>query len=197
MFSPPDLLKDKILREAPTCRGWGPWDRSLVFANSEVKAIKLKNGTMPIPPRSVAVQPTFDMDVAIGWQSCIAGKVNVRAKVVRADPGSPDGVSWTIIHAGQIEQKVLAQGTLDRVESISIPAAADADTLAAITVQKGDGLCLLIDSRELSQCESTTVVDLVITEAGASGRTWDLAKDVAADIQAGNGLLLSASCPCM
>ena len=142
MFSPNDLLRDKLACAAPKYRGWSTaGGNPLVFANSDSKVIQGRIGK--IPPRGVAVACTFDLDVAVGWQSPIAGKVNVRAKVAR-DYTSADGVSWAIIHSSRTGQKVLAKGTVDRVESLSVPAAADADALAAVNVQKGDGLCLLI-----------------------------------------------------
>jgi len=185
MFSPQDLLKDKFVAAVTACRGWGKWETPFVLANTGSEAARLLNGAISIPPRSVAVHPGADLDVAIGWQSPVAGKVSVRAKVAHAHPSGGDGVSWAVIHAGHTGQKVLAQGAIDRGGSLSVPAAADADKLAAVAVQKGEGLCLLIGPRATHQCD-TTVADLVITEAGASGRVWDLAKDVAADIQAGN-----------
>ena len=193
-FSPQDLLKDKFSvpttavsdkAAAPTCRGWGKWETPFVLANSGSEGAKLLNGVITIPARSVAVHPGADLDVAIGWLSPIAGKVNVRAIVTHAHPSGGDGVSWAIVHTSQGGQKVLAHGAIDRGGSVSIPLAADADKLAALTMHKGDGLSVQIGPRATYQCDST-VVNLVITEAGASGRVWDLAKDVAADMQAGN-----------
>ena len=185
IFLPKNMLKDKFVSTVAACLGWGKAESPFVLANSGTEEAKLLNGAISIPPRSVAVHPNADLDVAIGWQSPIAGKVSIRAKVAHAHPSGGDGVSWALIHYSQTGQKLLAHGVIGRGGSQTIPPAADADRLAAVAVQKGDGLCLLIGPRANCQCD-TTVVDMVITEVEAPGRVWNLAKDVAADIRAGN-----------
>jgi len=109
----------------------------------------------------------------------------VRAKVSHAHPGGGDGVTWAIIHTSQADRKVLVQGVLDRAGSVSVSDVADADELSAVAVQRGDGLSLQIGRRGNHFCDST-VVDLIVTEADPPGRIWDLAGDVAANIQASN-----------
>ena len=178
-------LKDTFVTAVPACRGWGKWETPCVYANSSTGTAVFLNGAISIPPRSVAVHPGAYLDVAVGWQSPVSGKVNVRAKVTHVHPSGGDGVTWAIIHAGQAGRKMLAQGVVDRAGAQSIPAAADVDKLTAVTVEKGDGLFLLIGPRETHNCDST-LVELVITDTQDNSRVWDLAKDVSADIQAGN-----------
>ena len=175
-------LVDTFATEAPVCRGWGKWETPCVYANSGTEKATFLDGIISIPPRNVAVHPGEALDVAVGWQSPVAGKVNVQAKVTHAHPTGGDGVSWAIIHAGQSGRRVLVQGVIDRAGSQSIP---EAGKLLAATVQKGDGLILQIGPRDNYHCDST-VVELVITEADAPGRVWDLVKEVVPDMQAGN-----------
>ena len=178
-------LKDTLETAVPACRGWGKRETPCVYANSGTGTASFLSGAISIPPRSVAVHPGAYLDVAVGWQSPVSGKVKVRAKVTHAHPAGGDGVTWAIIHAGQAGRKMLAQGVVERAGVQAIPAAADVDKLAAVAVEKGDGVFLLIGPREHHNCDST-VVELVITDTQDNSRVWDLTKDVVADIQAAN-----------
>ncbi|HPS02167.1 MAG TPA: alpha-galactosidase, partial [Candidatus Sumerlaeota bacterium] len=181
-----NLLKDTFVTPVPACRGWGKWDAPpFVFANSGKEAAVFQNGDISIPLRSISVHPGPDRDVAVGWQSPFSGKVDVRAKVTHAHPSGGDGVSWALILVRGASSRVLAQGVLDRAGERSIPDTAEAGKFAAVSVRQGDGLYLKIGRRETHFCDST-VIALTITDAGDRSRVWDLAKDVAADIQAAN-----------
>jgi hypothetical protein len=110
VFLSEDLLKDKCVSAVAACRGWGRWETPFVLANTGSETAGFLNGAISIPPRSVGVHPGADGDVAVGWQSPIAGKVNVRAKVAHDHPGAGDGVTWAVIHESQAGQKVLVAG---------------------------------------------------------------------------------------
>lgn len=99
VVSPQHLLKDTFVSDVASCRGWGAWTTPFVLANSSDETAKLLSGGISIPPRSVAVHPGSDRDVAVGWQSPLSGKVSIRAKVSAAHNG--DGVAWAILHQGQ------------------------------------------------------------------------------------------------
>jgi hypothetical protein len=178
------LLINKVSSPAEKLPGWGKWVTPFVLANGGSEAATLL-GVITFPPGSILVHPGSDRDVAIGWLSPIAGNVKVRAKVTKAHIGHGDGVSWKIIHSSQAEKKVLVAGEIENDGSQEIPLAADASKLADVTMQKDDLLYLQIGRRGGHGGDST-VVELVIAEVGGSGRVWNLAKDVAADIQAGN-----------
>ena len=138
-----------------------------------------------IPPRSVAVYPGPDHDIAVGWRSPIAGKVGVRAKVADAHPGGGDGVEWSIVHDAKSGRKILAGGAIDKGGSQTIPSAADTDKGASATIEPGDMLSLIVGVRG-SHERDTTSIELTLVEIGGKRRRWDLAKDVVRDIQAGN-----------
>jgi hypothetical protein len=178
-----NLLKDK-LDAGGKHPGWGS-DTPTVYANPANEPLKLLNGAIIVPPRAVVAHPGPDRDVAVGWQSPITGQVSLRAKVVHGHPGGGDGVSWSVVHDSPAGPKVLVQGAIDHDGAQAIPAAADAGKLAAIAVQKGAGLTLVIGRRNHHFCD-TTLVELVIAETNGSGRSWDLTKDVVGDIGAAN-----------
>jgi len=185
--SPTELLTTKIdAREKATAvSGWGSKQTPSVFAYAGTEPGTLLNGIIKLPPRSIAVHPGPDCDIAIGWRSPTIGKVSVKAKVAHAHPSGGNGVEWSVVHDAKAGRKVLATGAIDRGGSMAIPAAADADKLAAVAVEPGDLLSLVIGNRGEYSCD-TTSVELTITEVADKPRTWDLAKDVVENIQAGN-----------
>ena len=184
---PKDLLDAKMdSREGTSAaKGWGSRDTPCIYANADLEPARFLSGAITVPPRGVAVHPGPASDVAVGWRSPIAGKVGVKAKVADAHPGGGNGVEWSIVHDAKAGRKVLARGAIDRGGSQAIPPPAEAGKLAAVAVEPGDVLSLVIGCRGEHQCD-TTCIELTIAEAGAKGRTWDLARDVASDIQAGN-----------
>jgi hypothetical protein len=177
----PDLLKDKYVAPGSECQGWGRWETPSVLANSDIEAVHLLGGAITIPPMGVVVHPGQDRDVSVAWKSPIAGKVNVRAKVVHAHPSGGDGVTWTVAHAGQAGRKVLAQGVIERGGSVAV----EGGMLLGVSVRQGDALGLAIGPRGSHQCDSTAI-EFTVTEIGEAGRVWDLAKDIARDLHAGN-----------
>ena len=121
----------------------------------------------------------------MGWLSPIAGAVKVQATVSDPDSGGGDGVSWAIVHTGRNGTTVLAKGVIPNGGAQAVPSAADASVLDNIMVEPGDGLHMQIGPRA-NYYSDTTVMNLAITELNSPGRTWNLAGDVASNIQAGN-----------
>lgn len=183
--SPPHLLTNTFVAEVASCRGWGQWTTPFVLANRSAEAAQLLSGLITIPAGSVAVHPGPDRDVAVAWRSPIAGRVNLRAKVADAHPVGGDGIVWAILQETPAGAKPLAQGVIDPGGSQSIPAAADRGALTGLAVQPGDTLALVIGRRDNHHCD-TTRIEWVISEAESGGRVWDLAKEVAPDIESGN-----------
>jgi len=184
---PADLLTEKIdVREGTTAvSGWGSKQTPSVLAYAGAEPGSLLNGAIRLPPRSIAVHPGPDCDVAIGWRSPIVGKVSVKARIAHAHPSGGNGVDWSIVHDAKAGRNLLARGEIDRGGAMAVPSAADADKLAAVAVEPGDVLSLIVGNRGDYTCD-TTSTELTITEVGDKGRTWDLAKDVVGSIQAGN-----------
>ena len=182
-----ELLKAKLnaIGGIPAVKGWGRKETPVVYSNPKPGPAVVMANAITIPPRSVAVHPAPDRDVAVGWRSPLAGEVRVQAKVADAHPASGNGVEWWIVHDAESGRKTLAGGAIDRGHSQTIPPTAHAAKLAAVAVRPGDVVSLVVGARGSHVCDSTTV-ELTITEVGGKGRTWDLARDVVADIQAGN-----------
>ena len=186
--SPPgDLLTTKLgpSAERPAIMGWGTKATPLVYANAAATPAVIMNA-ITVPPRSVALHPSPTLDVAVGWRNPSAGRVSIRAKVTDAHPSGGNGVEWSIVlRDAKSRRKVLAGGMVDRAGSQTIPPPADVAKLAAVTVVPGEVISLVVGPRGSYGCDSTSV-ELTITEVGGSGRTWNLARDVVANIQAGN-----------
>jgi hypothetical protein len=185
--APAELLTGKIdAREGNTSvSGWGSKETPSAFAYPGTEPGTLLGGVIRLPPRSIAVHPGPDCDVAVGWRSPVAGKVSVKAKVLHAHPSGGNGVDWAIVHESKAGHKVLARGAIDRGGATAIPSAADAGKLAAVVVEPGDLVSLVVGNRGDYTCD-TTCTELTITEAGDKARTWDLARDVVENLQAAN-----------
>ncbi len=182
---PAGILREKFSIPSSEYRGWGRWETPAVWANHSTQTVQVLGGAVTVPPTSIVVHPGASQDVGVVWRSPFSGKVSVRGRFAHAHPSGGDGVSWAISRDGKSGRKALAHGTVDRGGSRAIPTAAEAGSLDAIAVEKDDFLRLVIGSRE-SHLYDSTLVDIVLTEVGGQGRVWDLAKDIAADIQQGN-----------
>ena len=162
-------------------RGWGqaasPW-----FAVNRGEAATVEGITFPA--RGAAMHPGSDCDVAVAWKSPFDGEIGVRAKVTHIQPGGGDGVTWSIAHETSGKTSTLAEGVLDNGGSQTI---ANVAKLTEIAVRKDDRILLTVGRRGGHQCDSTAI-EFVITQPGGKGRTWDLLRDVADNVLAGNPL---------
>jgi len=184
---PAELLTAKIdAREGTTAvSGWGSKQTPSIFAHAGVEPGTLLNGAIKLPAHSIAVHPGPDCDIAVGWRSPIAGKVSIKAKVAHAHPSGGNGVEWAIVHDGKSGRTVLAHGAIERGGATMVPLPADAGKLAAVVVEPGDLVSLVVGNRGDYTCD-TTSTELTIAEVGDKPRTWDLSRDVVENIQAGN-----------
>lgn len=182
-----DLLEEKMnSRDGDIAfSGWGSPNTPCVYTHTGAEQATVLNGMIHLPPRSVMVHPGPDRDIAVGWRSPVAAKVSVKAKVVHSHPSGGNGLDWSIVHLSKAGRQVLSKGEIERGGSQVIPPAADADALAAMAVEPGDILSLIVGNRGEHTCDSTTI-ELVIVQAGDKGRNWDLTRDVIDTIQAGN-----------
>ena len=182
-FAATDLFKEKFADKTTGIVGWGSSATPHFYVNPGIEELSLLKGAIKVPPHGVVVHPGADTDVVVGWQSPITGTVHVRARVMHGHPSAGDGVTWAIKHG----TAVLTQGKVARAGTAHVPAAQekDAEKLAAVPVAKGDGISMVIGRNGEHSCD-TTFIEFVITEVTGEKRVWDLAKDVLADIQAGN-----------
>jgi len=155
-------------------KAWGG-ERDLgVAANAGDETVRVP-GTMK--PRGITVHPAPHRQVVVGWKSPVTAAVDIEATVQRAHIGCGNGTTWSLeAWRGGMRQR-LAGGTLDNGK------AAPTGSIGPVGVRRGDAISLVVGSRDGNHSCDTTAVDLTI-RAGAS--SWDLSRDVSADLLAGN-----------
>ena len=155
--------------------GWkkGGADLPVVIANSSDKPLPT------LPAKSVVVHPTPGEFVAVVWKSPIAGGVTIASRVVHVNPAGGNGVAWQLEHRRGDKATLLGESLLDRGQE-------GKGAAQSFAVEKGDLLVLAVDPRNSDHSYDSTEVALTITEDGNGRRSWELGKDVVADIQAGN-----------
>ena len=160
----------------PWVKGWGADPPNLIVNSSETDTANVPG---LVPPRTVGVHPTPTHYVGVGWQSPISGVVKIEAQVIDRHSGG-NGVEWWLVVQRGMREEWLASGVADDGQVVRVP------LVAAHVVRKDDVLSLRIGPRDADYSCDQTQIDLVITEKGGKSRIWDLAKDVSADIHAGN-----------
>ncbi|MSQ94267.1 MAG: DUF1592 domain-containing protein [Gemmataceae bacterium] len=153
-------------------QGWGRPETPVLVANSSDQHVRIPGN---MKPRSVAVHPSPKLNAVVGWQSPVAGKLRVAAKVGHAHPECGDGVSFALeLRRGATRQRLavgIAQGTKEpKIDPVEI------------TVKEGDLISVVISPRTNHSCD-LTAIDLTLS---LGDKTWDLAKDVSGDVLAGN-----------
>ena len=143
-------------------------------------------GSLTIPARCAAMHPGPDRDVAVGWRSPLKGRVSVKGKVAAGDARGGNGTEWAVVHESKAGRAVLARGAINPGQAQALPPDADAAKLGDVAVEAGDTLALVVSARDGNHVCDTTIVELAIVERGGEKRTWDLTKDVADSIHAGN-----------
>jgi hypothetical protein len=151
-------------------------DLPVVVANSSDKTLQIPGR---VSGHTVGVHPTPQEFVAVAWKSPVEGTVRVAARVAHAHPACGNGVAWWLEHRHADRAALLGEGTLDLGQEAKPPE-------KSIKVEKGDLLVLAVDPRDADHSCDMTEIWLTITEDGKPNRVWDLARDISADVQAGN-----------
>ncbi|MEI8089819.1 MAG: DUF1592 domain-containing protein [Opitutaceae bacterium] len=173
-----ELLKQPIRDRGnfPFIHGWGEGDSPVILANSSDQIVRIP-GTME--PRSIAVHPSAQSQVVIGWRSPIAGTFRIDTTVNHAHIGCGNGIRWALeLRRGNTRQ-TFAQGTLSAGKLAKI------DPVDSVGLLPGDLISLLIGSRGDSGCD-LTAVNLTLTSASPQPQTWNLAADLSSNILLGN-----------
>ncbi|HWY87424.1 MAG TPA: DUF1587 domain-containing protein, partial [Gemmataceae bacterium] len=153
-------------------QGWGVPQTPNLVANSSDQHVRIPGN---MKPHGVAVHPAPKLNAVVGWQSPIAGKIRVTAKVAHAHPECGDGVTWSLELCRGTARQPLGAGVAQGGKEPKIDP-------VDIDVQEGDLVALMIGPRANHSCD-LTAVDLTLT---SGDKTWDLAKDVSSDVLAGN-----------
>jgi mono/diheme cytochrome c family protein len=177
---PLTLLDDKTgpSNDRPAISGWKKKgiDLPIVLANSSDKLEQIPGR---VSARTIGVHPTPQECVAVAWKSPVAGTVRVAARVFHAHPACGNGVAWWLEHRRGNRATVLGEGDIDLGKEAKPPA-------QSVKVEKGDILVLAVDPRNGEHTCDMTEIWFTITEEEKPNRVWDLAADVATNIQASN-----------
>ncbi len=157
----------------PFVTGWTGADALSVLANASDQEVQIP-GTMR--PHSVGVHPAPNRRVLVSWVSPTALAVQLEGSVQRAHIGCGNGVAWSVQVRRRGTRQVIAEGVADGAD-------AQAFAAAAVPLQAGDAISLVVDPRDGNHACDMTALSLAIT---AGDRRWDLAKDVSPEILAGN-----------
>jgi hypothetical protein len=177
---PLTLLEEKTPDQPqwPTIKGWRKKGTSLpsLVSNSSDTVLQIPGRVVA---HGISMHPMPKEFVAVAWKSPIEGELSLTAKVAHAHPTCGNGIAWWIEHRREGRATALGEGTLDLGKEIAIPA-------KTIAVQKGDTLVLAVDARNGDHSCDMTEIAFTLRETGGAKRVWDLAKDVADTIGAGN-----------
>ena len=165
-----------------TVNGWGSEGTPWFLANSSAEPVRVF-GSLTLPPRSISTHPSVALAAAVGWRSPINATVRVTGRVADIDPNCGNGVGWSVelLHDGK--KQIVASGLIDNGKAATLDPGAFPG-LAAVNVQTGDLLSLVIDPRDRDHACDSTLIQLVIS--GDKGKKWDLTAEVVDSVQAGN-----------
>ncbi len=157
-------------------KGWGSPETPNVVANSS-------GVDLPIPghlkAHGFAVHPGPDSLVAVGWSSPSTMTVKLTGAVEHVHPECGNGVTWVLEARSGSSRRRLASGEMAGGPPRPL------GPVEGLAVKPGELISVLIGPRDNHACD-LTAVDLRIEEVGGEGRVWDLAREVAPDILAGN-----------
>jgi hypothetical protein len=155
-------------------KGWTGVDALSVVANSSDSAVRIPGN---MKPRSVAVHPSPNRRVVVGWRSPVETTLRAEGVVQHAHPECGNGIVWTLeLRRGRSRQRLatgLAHGSRE----------SNLGPIENLAVQPGDVLSLAISPRDGNHACDLTAVDLSLSDGT---REWDMAKDISPDILASN-----------
>jgi hypothetical protein len=173
-----DHFKSKLERSGnyDFVRGWGSGETPLLVANSSDQHVRIPGN---MKPHGVAVHPSPTLNVAVGWQSPIAGQVRVSGTVTHAHPECGNGVTWSVQWRRGKTRQQLAAGVAQGSNAVAV------GEISEFAVQPGDLISLVIGPRDGNHACDLTDVELLIEAVGGDKR-WSLTHDVSSDVLAGN-----------
>jgi hypothetical protein len=170
-----NLLKSKMdsINGNKQLLGWGSEATPWLGMNSSGQPA---NAGFVVPPLSLAMHPSPDQQIAIGWQSPLNGRVRVRLRVFDGHPGGGNGVEWTIVHRQAIDEYQLAKGIVK--QGGSFPAGPGLVVVGELDVRRGEIVSLVIAAHDHQHSCDTTICDLTITEIEGKRLVWNAAEQL-------------------
>lgn len=181
-MAPLELLGEKnpIDDQRPKVTGWKRPGATfpLVLGNGHDKT-EIYGGGIGLEPHTVSLFATPGEFTGTTWTCSQAGTVNVAARVSLATIIRGGGAEWWLEQRRGSRTSVLAAGSLDSGQQTQV---------APLTLEAelGDVVVLAVGARQGKQRSDPTEVNLTISESGGRGRVWDLTRDVADTLAAGN-----------
>lgn len=154
--------------------GWGSGETPLVIANSSDQHVRVPGN---MKPHSVAVHPSPTLSAAIGWQAPVGGTFKIQAKVQHAHPECGNGVTWTLERRYGTSRQKWSSGIAQGAKEATI------GPVENVTLKQGDLVTLVIGPRDGNHSCDLTEVDITLS---TEGKTWQLSKDVANNLQDAN-----------
>jgi hypothetical protein len=154
--------------------GWGSDNTPWFGGNPLDQAVTAQN--ILLPPRTLAMHPGPDRDVAVGWRSPVKALVRIQAGVTHAQTCG-NGIEWWLVRETKTERTTLAHGVTDDTASRRISTDWQSRELGEVAVEPTDMISLVVGPKGAHQCD-TTIIDFAITEVGGQARTWTLRRDV-------------------
>jgi hypothetical protein len=157
-------------------KGWSGPEALSVLANSSDRLVRVP-GIMK--PKGIAAHPSPGRRVVIGWQCPQDDSYKMAGNLRHAHTECGNGVNWSVeVRRGETQQ-ALATGVAQGPRDIPLNQA------EPMPLAKGDLVLVSIGPRDGNHSCDLTAIDFTMTGI-KSGKAWDLAKDVAPDILAGN-----------
>jgi hypothetical protein len=155
-------------------KGWVGEDALSVLANSSDQHVRVPGN---VKPHGVVVHPSPKRRVVVGWRSPVAGKVRLEGMVQHAHPECGNGVTWSVELRRGNSRQLLSAGRAQGATEVKF------GPLENLAMRPGDRLTLSVGPRDGDHSCDLTQLDLRLSDGT---NTWDLAKEVAPDILAGN-----------
>ncbi len=162
------------LTEHSYVTGWIGADSLNVIANSSDQHVRIPGH---LNPHSIAVHPSPDRNVIVGWKSHSSSTVAVECSIQHAHPECGNGVAWALELRRGKSKLILAEGHAQYLESIR---RAKVDE---VRIEPDDVVALVINPRDQNHSCDQTMIDLKIHN---SQYTWHLSKDVSANLTESN-----------
>lgn len=174
------LLNDKTPAngQRPAINGWKPSGTDL-----PVVATNASDRTENVPgrmlPHTVAAHPTPTQFVAVVWQSPVDAEVRIETTITHVHPACGNGVEWWVETKLGERIAIIAEGALDLGKQGAMKP-------TIVAVARGDRVILGLNARSNNHSCDMTQIALTLAQVDQPNRVWNLAADVANNVQDGN-----------
>lgn len=155
-------------------QGWVGPDALSVVANASDQHVRIPGN---MAPHAVAVHPAPSQSAVIGWRSPVATKLQIAGVVQHAHPECGNGVAWKLELCRGSSRQILAHGIAHGASEVTV------GPVESVSVQPSDLVALVLNPRDGNHSCDLTRVDVTLKSDEGE---WNLSRDVAADILAGN-----------